>query len=494
VLKQGSYIKTEQILVNKKDYEKLVSDNKILAQQLKELQRMIFGKKSERFVKEPDQQLSLFEDVAEQEPAETEKQEITYTREKQKKEKQKPVRQKIPAHLPRVIEVIEPKDLPENAKKIGESITEILEYTAAKIFVRKIIRPKYSLKDQDKIVISDLPSLPIPKANAGASLLTYIIVSKFVDHLPLHRLRQIFKREDLDIKSATIGGWFSKISDLLVTLYEKHRQQTIETTNYLQADESPIKVQDKDKKNANHQGYMWVYQNIEKRLILFEYNKSRGQVPPKEMLKNFQGTLQTDGYKVYGSLANAMDFRLLACMAHIRRYFEKALDNDITRSEYVLFKIQALYTIERKLKEEKATTEEIKNYRQKNAKPILEDMEKYMQEQVHNVLPKSSIGIAFRYALKIFSNMKVYIEDGNYKIDNNLTENAIRPLAIGRKNYLFAGSHRAAQNYAMFYSFFATCKANNVNPSLWLEDVLNRIPNQKVNNLDVLLPNNWKKQ
>ncbi len=124
-------------------------------------------------------------------------------------------------------------------------------------------------------------------------------------------------------------------------IVRKHRQQTIETTNYLQADESPIKVQDKDKKNANHQGYMWVYQNFEKRLILFEYNKSRGQVPPKEMLKHFKEILQTDGYKVYGSLANAMDFSLLACMTHFKRYFEKSLCNDVTRSEYVIFKIQA---------------------------------------------------------------------------------------------------------------------------------------------------------
>jgi hypothetical protein len=147
-------------------------------------------------------------------------------------------------------------------------------------------------------------------------------------------------------------------------------------------------------------------------------------------------------------------------MAHIRRYFEKALDNDVARAEYILFKIQELYRIEADLKEQKANYEQIRLTRQELAKPILDDMEEYMLNQRNKVLPKSSIGIAFNYALTIFENMKRYVEDGRFKIDNNLTENAIRPMAIGRKNYLFAGSHDAAQSYAMFYSFFATCKAN----------------------------------
>lgn len=237
---------------------------------------------------------------------------------------------------------------------------------------------------------------------------------------------------------------------------------------------------------------MWVYRNIQESLILFEYNKSRGQDPPREMLKYFNGTLQTDGYVVYTALSKLMNFQLLGCMAHIRRYFEKALENDVTRSEYVLFKIQALYKIERKLKEEDTSPEAIKVYRQKYAKPILEAIEEYMNAEVHKVLPKSSIGIALRYALKIFPNTKKYIEDGRFQIDNNLTENAIRPLALGRKNYLFAGSHRAAQNYAMFYSFFASCKANKVNPYHWLVDIINKMPSYKVNKLKNLLPNNWQ--
>jgi transposase len=482
------------IEITQKEYDQLIYQLTDSQRQLAELKRMLFGSKSERFVGAVSpEQLALFESDQSQEDHQVEQQEITYKRDPQKKDKAQPTRTKIPAHLPRKEEIIEPENVEPGSRKIGEEITEVLEITPSKIYVRKIIRPKYSKTNNEGVIIAELPSLPLSKSNAGVSLLTYIIVSKFVDHLPLYRLIQIFKRQGVDIKKSTISSWSLKVAGLLHPLYDKLKEAAIAEANYLQMDESPIKVQDKDKKGANHQGYMWVLRNTVKKIILFQYDKSRGQAPPRELLENFSGTLQTDGYKVYGALAKSMDFDLLACMAHIRRYFEKALDNDVARAEYILFKIQELYRIEADLKEQKANIEQIKLKRQELAKPILEDMEKYMLDQRNKVLPKSSIGIAFNYALTIFDNMKRYIEDGRFQIDNNLTENAIRPLAIGRKNYLFAGSHEAAQSYAMFYSFFATCKAHNVNPTEWLTDVLFRIKEHKANKLDELLPQNWSK-
>jgi transposase len=492
----------EQNFVSKSDYEKLAVEYQEIKRQFEELKRLVFGKKSERYIStEDDTQLSLFNTlVPTEQNKEEEKENISYTRSK-KKENKKAVRKLLPAHLPRIEEVIEPKNLPDNSKKIGEEVTEILEYKPSKLFVRRIVRPKYVVENKQKtdndtktkIIISSLPSLPLPKSNVGASLLSYITVSKFIDHLPFYRLIGVFKREGVEISQSTMGGWFSNVSELLHPLYKYLEKELLKNTSYLTADESPIKVQDKTKKGSNHQGYMWVYQDIIKRLIMFKYNPSRGQSPPKELLKNFKGILQTDGYQVYQAISKELGFELLGCMAHIRRYFEKALDNDKARAAYILVKIQSLYKIERNIKEDNLSIEEIKEYRLKYSKPIMDEIEQYIKEQIYNVLPKSSIGIAFAYTLRIFPNMRNYLKDGRYQIDNNLTENAIRPLAIGRKNYLFAGSHKAAENYAMFYSFFATCKANSVNPYEWLVDVLNRIPDHKASKLSELLPHKWGK-
>jgi hypothetical protein len=228
-------------------------------------------------------------------------------------------------------------------------------------------------------------------------------------------------------------------------------------------------------------------------LVLFKYAKSRSGVTPQTILTehNFKGTLQTDGYAVYQALPN--DITLLGCLAHGRRYFEKAVQNDSKRASYALEQIQLLYKMERKAKEQAITNEVLKRYRQLYAKPILQHLKKWMEKQASEVLPKSLMGKAITYNLHLWENISKYVEDGSYHIDNNLIENTIRPLALGRKNYLFAGSHGAAQNAAMFYSFFATCKVNNIEPMAWLSDVLNRINDTKLSELDQLLPTpNWK--
>jgi transposase len=488
-----------EVVLSKKEYDKMISERDKLTselgelkRQLAELNRMIFGSKSERFVPIDSKQLQLFEDMLAQKEEELEKHTIVYQREKAKKKKEKPVRTVIPAHFPRVDEIIEPDNIDPNAVKIGEEITELLEIRPMKIFVRRIIRPKYSLPNDQGIVIADLPSVPIPKGKVSASLLAFILISKFVDHLPLYRLLQIFKRQELVISKSTIGGWVSKTSELLQPLYDSFKEKFLEDADYIQADESPIKVQDKEKRKTTHRGFMWVYRNPVENLILFDYHKGRGKNVPEIFFQNYTGTLQSDGYKVYKNLKTKGDNTLLGCMAHARRYFEKALDNDPKRADHVLLLIQKLYAIERKLKEDKKSTAEIKDYRIQYALPILNEIEDYLKTEKENTLPKSSISVAINYTLNIFDHLKEYINDGKFEIDNNNIENAIRPLAIGRKNYLFAGSHESAQNIAMFYSFFASCKTHNINPHTWLCDVLDRIPEHKANKIQELLPHNWK--
>lgn len=490
VKKVAENTKNEQITISKAEYEKLLSENEYLKRQLNELKRMIFGKKSERFVPADDSQLHLF-DLPAQEVPEKETEEITYKREKSGKEKQKPIRAKLPAHLPRTEEVIEPETIEEGSKKIGEDITEILEYNPSKLFVRKIIRPKYAKPENDGVVIAELPSLPIPKGNAGASMLAHLAVSKFVDHLPFYRQIQIFKRQNLFLSKSTLNGWFNASSDLLVPLYNVLQNRILES-DYIQADESPIGVQDSHKKGTLHRGYQWVYRSPVERLVLFKYHPSRERKAPENMLINFSGSLQTDGYKAYQSMKTKSRITHLACMAHARRYFEKALDNDKMRAEYMLSQIQRLYKIERKSRERNIDFETRKRYRQLCAKPVLGEIKEWLDDNHLKVLPKSAIGKAIVYTLNLWPRLTEYVSCGKYEIDNNLIENAIRPLALGRKNYLFAGSHQAAQRAAMFYSFFATCKINGTEPLAWLTDVLNRISEHKANKLSELLPAYWQ--
>lgn len=483
--------KDQTVTIPLSQFQKQQQEIEYLKFQLDEMKRMIFGSKSERFIPTDTEatQLNMF-DVPEKGIPSPETENISYSRTKPKKEKKKAVRAKIPTHLPRIEEVIEPKEQ-KGLRKIGEEVTELLEYNPAKIYVRKIIRPKYAKPQSEGVVIAELPTLPIPKGNAGASLLAHIMVSKYVDHLPFYRQIQIFKRSELYLSESTLNGWFSRTAALLEPLYGVLKNQLLDT-DYLQADESPIGVQDSKKEGALHKGYQWLFRAPLKRLVLFEYNPGRSREVPQSFLQTYSGALQTDGYVAYENMDTKGDITLMACMAHARRYFEKALAYNKKRAEYALSLIQSLYAIEGNAREKQIDFDTRKRYRSMYAKPILEKLEQWLSDNKDVALPKSPLGKAITYMRNLWLRLNVYLDDGRYEIDNNLIENAVRPLALGRKNYLFAGSHEAAQKAAMMYSFFATCKINEVEPLEWLTDVLNRIQDHKVKELSELLPQNWK--
>ncbi len=480
------------ITISRGEYEKFLamkSEIERLKYQLAELKRMIFGAKSERFIATDTDQMTLF-DLPEQQTESQEKEQITYTRNKSDKNKKQPLRLELAPHLPRKEEVIEPENLPKEAKKIGEAVTEILEYEPANIYVRKIIRPKYIVStndEQTQITIAGLPTLPIPKGNAGAGILAHILVSKFVDHLPFYRQKQIFKRQGVIIAESTINGWFNATTTLLEPLYEALKKQLL-STGYIMADETPLPVLTKDKPGATHKGYHWVYYDPVNKLVLFDYQKTRSREGPDKMLEKYSGYLQTDGYGAYSHFGNQKNITLLACMAHARRKFEHAKDNDPGRAKEALLLFQKVYDIERTAREENLNFDQIKELRQKKAVPVLNEMETWFKEHIYQVLPKSAIGEAIAYTLKLWPRLVRYAEDGRFKIDNNLIENSIRPVALGRKNYLFAGSHHGAQQAAIAYSLLATCKINNVEPFAWLKNVLNIIPDYPANQLHNLLP------
>ena len=486
-----------QTAVNYKiKYEEALTEIALLKHQLKELQRLIFGSKQERFIPSGNNpsQLNLdmhVEEIAACKIIDAKKIEcIRHTKEVTEK-KEHPGRMKLPEHLERREIIIEPEQNAEGYKKIGEEITEELEYEAGKLFVNRYVRPKYVSADKEKIVIAPMIERPLPKAIAGAGLLAQIVIDKYVDHLPLYRQQERFKREGIIIPYSTITDWVTGTCKLIAPLYEALKMLVMQS-NYLHADESPIKVLDKDKKGETHRGYFWVYHNSIEGLVLFNYREGRGREGPQEILKDFKGYLQTDGYAVYDFFKGKEGITLMHCMAHARRMFYEALGNDKARAEYALEQIGLLYAIERKAKEQSYTSEQLLQSRQTEALPILQSLDKWMKDEYVKVLPKSPIGKALGYSIERWEQLMIYVTEAKLNIDNNAVENSIRPVAIGRKNYLFAGSHEAAQRSAVLYSLLGTCKLHDVNPFLWFKDVLQRIGTHPINKIADLLPYNWQ--
>jgi transposase len=485
-----------QSLESKRQF--LESERQYLEFRINQLNRLLFGARRERFVSNDqiEGQMKLPFDV-EEEPSEPEKTEqIAYTR-KKKQRPNHPGRLPLPDHLPVEEIILEPKEDTTGFKCIGKEVTDKLELVPAKLFIKRYIRPKY-IKPEDeytlecKGIIADLPSFAIEKGIAGASLLAQIMVDKYVDHLPIHRQVQRFSREKIHIPATTINGWQDSISRLIFPLFARQKQLVL-GQGYLQVDETPIRVLDKNVKGKTHQGYYWVYHSPLQNAVLYDYRKGRGRDGPKEMLKDFKGYIQSDGYGVYDWFGKKKNITLLNCWAHARRYFEKALNYDQKAASYAMKEIQKLYMIERFARNMGLSPAERKDLRLEHALPILNDLGKWMAESFKQTLPKSPMGEALQYTIPRWDNLLAYLYDGHLEIDNNLVENAIRPNALGRKNYLFAGSHQSAQRAAMFYSFFGTCRKHNINPYLWLKDVLERIPEHKANKLDELLPQNWQK-
>ena len=454
-----------------------------LQHQLDQLLRHIYGQKSEKFTVDTNQTSLAFELPS---TPGKEKETITYTREKKSQQHNHNGRLPIPDHLPRVDEVLLPKEDITGLKKIGEEITERLECDPGKLFVKRIIRPKYAKEDNGGVHIAPLPSSPIEKGRAGASVLALIIIQKYLDHLPLYRQIEQFKRMGMEIPASTMSDWVKTGAGLIAPLYDALVKQ-IRKSHYLQADETRIQVLDRDKKGKTHRGWYWTFRDPQSGLVLFDYHESRGREGPSEVLKNFEGFLQTDGYEVY-NYYDRNKITLLHCMAHARRYFEQAQQNDKDRSQYVLKEIQKLYAVEKHCRENNLAHDDRLMLRKENSVPVLESLHAWLKEEITKVTPASAIGKAISYALPRWEKLMLYTTDGKLEIDNNLVENSIRPVAVGRKNYLFAGSHEAAQNAAMFYSLLGTCKLKGIEPFAWLKNIFEILPDYKANRIEELLP------
>lgn len=455
-----------------------------LAQELSEVRRLVFGSKRERFV--GDQKASAAQGDAEENKQKEE------SKPAKKANANHPGRNELPAHLPRVDVVLEPAADITGMRCIGQEITEELEYEPGRLYVKRYIRPKYApAGDQGPVLIAELPRRPIEKGIAGPGLLAQSLIDKYVDHIPCHRQGKRWEREGVIIPSSTLCDGVAQSAEVLEVVYTSLKSEVI-ASNYIQADESPIPVLDNQVKGKTHRGFYWVYHAPLLNLVLYEYQPGRGREGPNQMLEKFSGFLQSDGYVVYDGFRSRTDITLVGCMAHARRGFEKALDSDRQRAQEALRRIQELYSIEQLAREQQLDPQARKARRIELAVPLLDAFEQWLEEQQSQLLPKSPMRKAIDYYLERREKLRIYTQDGSMEIDNNLVENAIRPMALGRKNYLFAGSHEAAQRAAMIYSLLGTCLKHQVNPFVWLRDVLSRLPNHPISQIAELLPHRWK--
>jgi len=470
-----------------------------LTQELNQLKRMMFGQSSERSktLYFDNGQIKLFEDEKE-EQVKAEVKKIKVKAHDKAKVRKSPKRHILPDHLPRKQQIINPQGVDaDQCTKIGEDITEILAYIPGALYVKQIIRPRLvarekedSLPTETTVLQASIPPRLIPRGIVDESLIVHIIEEKFMFHTPVHRLVKKYQQAGVKFVGAkNMHNWIHRSAEALMPLYYLLEKDLL-SSPYLQADESTLKVLSSDKKGASHTGYMWLVHNPENRTTLFRYDHSRQHRVAHELFGKYKGILQADGYKAYESVASVNpQMKLINCMAHARRKFVDATNSDPPTVKHYLSEVRKLYKLERDLRLEKADYETRYKRRQEIAVPILENLKKWMEDLLknHRILPKSSLGIAIAYSLKRWKGLCAYTQDGKLEIDNNLIENEVRPLALGRKNYLFAKNHQTAQNLACLYSIVLTANKNNLCIHRYLEWLLRKTVTEKITDQSI----NW---
>lgn len=405
-----------------------------------------------------------------------------------------PVRQPLPAHLETERVVLEPAEVqqqPAGWRKLGEEVTEELDWKPAKFIKRLYIRPKYA--NADRIVIAPLPARLIEKGLPGAGLLTQVIVGKYEDHLPLYRQARIYReRHGVNLSRQTLCGWVDAAADWLSPIYREMKAALL-ARDYLQADETPIRYLDPDVKGKSQSGWLWTYSHPQGDVV-FEWKVSRSREGPRQFLKDFRGKLQTDGYGVYESLARERggDLTLIGCWSHARRGVHEALGEG-RAAAWLVGQIGQLYAVEKHLREHKAGPRLRAAVRAWQSRPILARLRRALEMVRRRVLPQSLLGKAIDYTLARWEALTRYVEDGRLEIDNNLCENAIRPTAIGKKNFLFIGHPEAGQRSAIIYSVLGSCRRHGVNPDEYLRDLFERLPKAKTSEVKSLTPAAWAK-
>ena len=462
---------------------------------LAKLHRMQFGRKSEKLERQIEQLELRLEELeskrSEQGPSAPAPVTASATA------VTKPTRRALPDHLPRQTRRHEPKETvcPEcqgELRKLGEDVSEMLEYVPASFVVIRQVRPKLSCTKCDCIVQADAPSRPIARGLAGPGLLAHVLVSKYCDHLPLYRQSEIYARQDVELERSTLADWVGGASQLLSPLVNA-LSRYVRAAGKLHADDTPVPVlapgQGKTKT-----GRLWTYVRDDRPAgdtaapaVWFAYSPDRKGEHPERHLEKFRGTLQADAYAGFNQLYEDIRIQHAACWAHVRRHFydlEQAHSSPVARE--VLQRIGALYGIEEQIRGR--PPDQRRAVRQAQAKPLVDSLRQWLEATLSKLSRKSETTVAIRYALSRWDALTRYIEDGHIEIDNNAAERSLRGVALGRKNYLFAGSDAGGERAAAIYSLIGSAKLNGLDPEAYLRQVLTRIADHPINRIDELLP------
>jgi transposase len=488
----------------------LCEKNKILQEDLdraylviRQLKQQHFGRKSEKLDIELPQLPGLQNlfDEAGLEPAEEPEEETPeQVADQETKEKKKPGRRPLPKDLPRERII---HDLPEAEKqckccghqmvKFGEVTSEQLLLVPAQLKVLVHTRLKYACRAcEEGVTLAPLPPQPIPKSIASASLLAHILVSKYADHLPLYRQSDMWKRLGIDISRSTMSGWVIKCGTLLAPLVDLMRFNII-NHDYARADETTLQVLNESGRKATDKSFMWVFmtEGLAQKSIVYRYDPTRRGAVAEEFLKGFKGHLQSDAYSGYKHICKD-GIISVGCWAHARRKFVdilKIVSKTGKATEAVAY-IEKLYEIERYAKEKNLPPDKVKELRQAKSKVILDSYKAWAESTVPRVPPKNPLCAAIKYSLNNWAELTRYLDDGRLDIDNNACERAMKPFAVGRKNWLFAGNELGAKASAVIFSLIETCEANGIEPEAYLKHVLENIHTTK--DLSQLLPFNFK--
>lgn len=461
-----------------------------LRHQLQVLLRSRYGRKAETIGLG---QLMLFEQANEPVEATEAKAGIE---QKTEAETKKHGRRKLACELPRkrVIYELDQEQLAcpdcgDTRRQIGEEASEQYDYIPASVTVIEHVRCKYACpKCEGHVVIARGPNKPVEKGSAAAGMLAYIATSKFADHLPLHRLEGIFKRQGAIIARSTMCDWMAATAAIVQPVYECMKQRVL-NSKIIWTDDTPVKLQDRDDERNMREARIWVYiGDRENKFTVYDFTDSRRRDGPKAFLSGFKGYLQADAFAGYNCVYIDGKVLEVACMAHARRKFYECLNSDARDASEILAMIQELYRIERNATD--LDVEERRKMRLAESAPILYKMKRWLIQKKICSLPKSPLGKAITYALNNWKALCRYLKDGELTIDNNRSERAMRTIAVGRKNWLFAGSKEGGKNAAIISSLIATCKEHKINPQQYLLDVLTRLSSGETD-LAKLLPDDW---
>jgi transposase len=470
-------------------------ENALLRQKIDLLVKRVFGSSSEQLDRN---QLEL---LAQPETAAT-VQAIVAAPEKERAERARKERvQRLPDNLPVVEEVIDPEPVkaqPEQFRRIGQEISEQLDYEPGRFLRRRVVRNKYVHKTDADLapIIAALPERLLDRSLPAPGLLAHILVGKYCDHLPLYRQEQIYKqRHGVHLPRQSLTRWVELASDWLKPIYENIRTGVM-GGGYVQVDETPIDYLEPGNGKAK-QGYLWTC-NKPGGDVFYHWETSRASACLDNIIPvDFKGKIQCDGYAAYRAFARGRNgaIELAGCLAHVRRKFFEAQEQSPRTAGWIMHQIQHLYRIEAELREHKAGPQLREAVRASESRMIVKRLERALirLKSSGRFLPQSLLGIAMDYALGQWKTLEVFLDDGRVEIDNNLVENAIRPTALGKKNWLFMGDADAGERGAIIYTVIESCRRRKIDPYAYLKDVLTRLPNMTNRQIPEVTPEAWAK-